>query len=160
MPVVIDGQEVTALIDSGAQVSSISTQFCKDLALPIQPLGWLLELEGPGGAATPYLGFVEVNLQIPGIRNFSKDVLLLVIPTTTYSKTVLVMVGSKIIDKALSLMTEGELAEATMTWRQANFGAVMLGSLQLSCSSSGESEMGERANCSSQKSDSVEVWKF
>ena len=33
VPVVIDGQEVTALIDSGTQVSSISTQFCEDLAL-------------------------------------------------------------------------------------------------------------------------------
>ena len=48
VPVVIDGQEVTALIDMGTQVSSISTQLCKDLTLPIQPLGPLLELEGTG----------------------------------------------------------------------------------------------------------------
>ena len=54
-------------MDSGAQVLSISTQFCKDLALPIQPLGQLLEFEGAEGAAIPYLGFVEINLQIPGI---------------------------------------------------------------------------------------------
>ena len=160
VPVVIDRQEVTALIDLGGQVSSINTQFCEDLALPIQPLGQLLELEGTGGAAIPYLGFVEVNLQIPGIRNNNEDVLLMVIPTMTYSKIVPVMVGSKIIDKALSLMTVGELAEATTTWRQAHFGAVMLGSLQLSHSSSGESEMREGANYSPQKSDSVEVWKF
>ena len=38
-PVIIDGQEVTALIDSAAQ-------FCEELTLQIQPLGWLLELEG------------------------------------------------------------------------------------------------------------------
>ena len=47
-PVIIDGQEVTALIDSGAQVSSINAQFCKELTLQIQPLGQLLELEGTG----------------------------------------------------------------------------------------------------------------
>ena len=68
-----------------------------------------------GGAAIPYLRFVEVNLQIPGIRNYNEDVLLLVIPTMTYSKTVPVMVGMKIIDKALSLMTVRELAKATTT---------------------------------------------
>ena len=62
---------------------------------------------------------MEVNLQIPGIKSYNKDVLLLVIPTMTYSKTVPVMVGTKKIDKALSLMTMGELAKATMTWRQA-----------------------------------------
>ena len=111
----MDGQEVTALIHSGAQVSSISAQFCKDLTLQIQPLGQLLELEGTGGASIPYLGFMEVNLQIRGIRNYNEDVLLLVIPTMTYSKMVLVMVGTKIINKALSLMTTGELAKATMT---------------------------------------------
>ena len=123
----IHRQEVTALIDSGTQVSSISAQFCKELTLQIQPLGWLLELEGTGGAAIPYLRFVEVNLQIPGIRNYNEDVLVLVIITMTYSKTVLVMVGTKIIDKALSLMTAGELAKANTTWRQAHFAAVMSG---------------------------------
>ena len=37
--VVIDGCKVTALIDLGAQVLSISGQLCKDLDLKIQPLG-------------------------------------------------------------------------------------------------------------------------
>ena len=157
---VVDRQKVTALIDLGAQMSSISAQFCKDLTLPIQPLGQLLELGVTGGAAIPYLRFVEVNLQILGIRNYNVDVLLLVVPTTTYSKMVLVMVGSKIIDKALSLMTVGELAKATMTWRQAHFGAVMLGLLQLSCSSSDKYEMEEGAKCSSQRHDPMEVQKF
>ena len=65
----MDGQEVTAFIDSVAQVSSISAQFCEDLTLQIQCLAQLFELEGAGGAAILYLGFVEVNLQILGIRN-------------------------------------------------------------------------------------------
>ena len=47
-PIIIDRQEVTALIDLGAQVLSISPQFCKELTLQIQPLGQLLELEGMG----------------------------------------------------------------------------------------------------------------
>ena len=36
-PVIIDGQEVTVLIDLGVQVLSISAQFCKELTLQIQP---------------------------------------------------------------------------------------------------------------------------
>ena len=159
-PVVVDGQETTALIDLGTQVSSISTQFCKSLTLPIQPLGQLLELEGTGGAAIPYLRFLEVNLQILGIRNYNENVLLLVIPTTTYSEIVLVMVGSKIINKALSLMTMGKLAKATTTWRQAHFGAVMSGLLQLFCDSSDKNKIEERTKCPSQRSDPAEVQKF
>ena len=52
-PVVIDRQEVTALIDLAPQVLSISAQFCKELTLHIQPLGQLLELEGMGGCSHP-----------------------------------------------------------------------------------------------------------
>ena len=66
---IVDGQEMTALIDSGAQVSGISSQFCRDLALQILPLGQLLEIEEAGGSTIPYLGFMEVNLQILGIKN-------------------------------------------------------------------------------------------
>ena len=117
-------------------MSNISALLCKEMGLEIQPLGQLLELEGTGGAAIPYLGFVEVNLQILGIRSYNKDVLLLAIPTTAYAERVPVMVGSKIIDRALSCMTMGELTCATATWQQAHFGAVMSGLLQLSHSSS------------------------
>ena len=108
-PVIVDRQEMTTLIYLGAQDSSISSQFCGDLALQIQPLGQILELEGTGASAIPYLRFVEVNLQISGIQNYNEDVLLLVIPTTTYSEMVLVVVRSKIIDMVMSMMTNGSL---------------------------------------------------
>ena len=111
--------------------------------LQIKPLGQLLELVGTGDVAIPYLGFVEVNLQIPGIRNYNEHVLLLVIPTMTYTEMVLVMVGSKIINKALSLMTMKEPVKVAMTWQQDHFGAVMSGSLQLSQSNSDKNRTGE-----------------
>ena len=140
----------------GAQVSSVRAKFCEDLALQIMPLGQLLELEGTGGAAIPYLRFVEVNLQILGIRNYNEDVLLLVIPTMAYSETVPVMVGSKIIDKALSLMTTGELAKVTMTWQQAHFGTVMFGLLQLSHSCSHKNSIGGGQSTSLKR---VTLWR-
>ena len=122
--------------------------------------GSVIGARGTGSAAIPYLRFVEVNLQIPWIRSYNEDVLLLVIPTMTYSKTALVIVGTKINNPALSFMTAGDLAKATTTWRQAHFGAVMLGSLQLSCSSSDKSKVTTGATGSSQQGDTLEVQKF
>ena len=55
--VVMDGHEMAALVDLGAQMSTISALLCEELGLEIQPLGQLLELEGTGGAAIPYLRF-------------------------------------------------------------------------------------------------------
>ena len=82
-----------------------------------QTLGLVVGIRRDGGAAIPYLRFVEVNLQIPRISGYNEDVLLLAIPTMTYSEGVLVMLGSKIIDRALSCMAVGELAHMTVTWQ-------------------------------------------
>ena len=159
-PVIVGGWEMTTLIDSGAPVSNISFQFCGDLVLQIQLLGELLELEGTGGSTIPYLWFMEVNLQIQGIKIYNEDVLMLVISTTTYSETVPVMVGSKIKDRALSLMTKSELVKATTTWRQAHFGAVMSGLLQLPCTSSNKTRVEKEVSHSSLRDDPVKLRNF
>ena len=106
------------------------------------------------------LRFVEVNLQILGIKSYNKDLLLLVIPTTTNSEMVLVVVETKIIDRAMSWMTKGELVKATMMWRQAHFGAVMSGSLQLPCTCSNETRVEKEVSHSSPRGNPVEVREF
>ena len=94
------------------------------------------------------------------MKNYNEDVLLLVIPNTTYSEMVPVMVGSKIIDRAMSIITKGELVNATMTWRQAHFGAVMSGSLQLPHASSNETGVEKEVIHSSLRGDPMEVREF
>ena len=132
------GQRGTCLVDrqkvySIDQFWGINSGFCEQMALTGHPLDWLLELEGTRGSAILYLGYVEVSLQIPGIRGYKKDILLLVILTMTYSEKVLVMVGSKIIDRVMGMITNGELVRANVTWKQTHSGAIMSGSLQLPC---------------------------
>ena len=73
----------------------LALSFCDLLALEIHRLGRLSELEGTGGSVILYLGYVEVNLQIP------------------------VMVRSKIIDWVMRMMTKGELVRAIATWRHS-----------------------------------------
>ena len=131
-PIIANGQKVTALIDSGAQVSSVSSAFCEQMALKVHHVDWLLVLEGTGGSAIPYLVYVEFNLQIPGIKGYNEDILLLVIPTMTYSEKVPVVVGSKIIDRLMGRIMKGELVNSATTWKQAHFNAFMSGPLQLS----------------------------
>ena len=120
---------MTLLIDSRAQVSSVISGFCEQMTPKVHLLDRLLESEGTRGSAIPYLGYVEINLQVPGITGYNKDILLLVIPTTIYSEKVPVMVGSKIIDRVMGMITKGELVREIMAWKQAHFSAVMSGLL-------------------------------
>ena len=130
-PIILDGQKVIMLINLGGQVSSVSSGFCEQMALKVHPPDRLLKLEGTRRATILYLGYAEVNLQIPSIKGYNEDVLLLVIPTMTYAGKVPVMVGSKIIDRAMGMIMKRELAKTTATWRQSHFSAAMSGSLQL-----------------------------
>ena len=73
---------------------------------------------GIGGyrwSAIPYLSYVEVNLQLPGIRGYSGDVLLLARLTPICTKKVPVMEGSKVIDKAIKMIKKGEMDRAIVT---------------------------------------------
>ena len=156
----MDGQRMTALIDLGVQISSISSLFCEDLTLQIQPLGRLLELEQTGDSAIPYLWYVEVNLQILGIKNYNKDILLLIIPTMTYSEKATPVVGSKSIDQAMRIITKGELTKMTMTWKQAHFRAVMTRSLELPHTGPNGTRVEKEVIHSSLRVDTIEVKQF
>ena len=80
----IDGKISKAFIDSGAMISMKSKGYCDKHRYDIQPLDCLVPIEGSGGADVPYLGYVEVRMQILGISSFDKDVLMLVSHTTTH----------------------------------------------------------------------------
>ena len=55
-PIVIDRQNVVVLIDLGAQVSNVSSGFCKQMALKVQPLRQAAETRGYWWSHHPILG--------------------------------------------------------------------------------------------------------
>ena len=130
--VIVEIQKVKGLIDSGAQVSSISNKFVKELNLEVKKLETLLDLEPTGGGQVPYDGYVEVRLQIPNMQAFDLDVLMLVIPESEYSKSVPVTIGTLHIDEIINLITEEELKLANKKWQRGIISRkVAIKSLQL-----------------------------
>ena len=106
------------LIDSGAQVSSISNTFAQKLGLQIKKLDTLLELEPTGGGVVPYDGYVEVRMQIPNVKAFDLDVLMLVIPESQYSHRVPITLGTIHIDEIIGLVTDEELYHVDKSWQR------------------------------------------
>ena len=100
--IILEGRVVKALIDSGAQISTITDHFARELRLEVRDVGTLLNLEGTGGGEVPYSGYVEANLKIPSLPNFSRDILLLVVPNSRYGERVPVALGTLAIDMVLN----------------------------------------------------------
>ena len=79
----IDGIISKALIDSSAMILIVSKAYCYECGYEIQPLEYLVPIEGSGGASVPHLGYIGVRMCIPGISSFDRDVLMLINSTTT-----------------------------------------------------------------------------
>ena len=83
--ILVEGQEVRALIGSGSQLSSISLAWVKKLNLTPQQLWYILQIEGSGWLEVPYLGYVETCLVIQEIKAFDTYVLLLIVPDSVHT---------------------------------------------------------------------------
>ena len=114
----MENNTVKGLVDSGAQVSSISDTFAKKLGLQIQKLETLLELEPTGGGTVPYDGYVEVRLKIPNVRAFDLDILMLVIPESQYARKVPITLGTIHIDEIINVITDAELHNIDKSWQR------------------------------------------
>ena len=102
---------MTALIDSGAQISAITRGMAKKMKLKIQKLKRLLRIEGMGGGKVPYKGYVEVLLEVPGLQNLREYILMLVIEDSEYGERVPLQLGTLHIDMILQKATKEEISK-------------------------------------------------
>ena len=47
--IIVNGKTVTALLDTGSQVTHISLDYCQAMGIPIHPINQLVKIEGAGG---------------------------------------------------------------------------------------------------------------
>ena len=70
--IIVEGQRFLALINSEAQLSTMSALLVQALKLPVHKLDTLIEAEASGGGIIPYVGYVEAQLSIPGNKKMDK----------------------------------------------------------------------------------------
>ena len=109
------------LLDLGAKLSSITKTRVKELGLKVQQLHTFLDLEGTGGLEIPYEGYAELNLDIPKVKGFKEDVLMLVVQDSEYGKRVPVAIGTLHIDMILDTATK-ELGSMGRKWKRGSLG--------------------------------------
>ena len=101
----INGQQTTALLDTGSCVSVIGSGFYQEHLKDIEilPLNQILQIECADGQQLPYLGYIEAELEIDkGIPNStSQHCLFLIVPDTNYSTRTPAIIGTNILNEFL-----------------------------------------------------------
>ena len=117
--IIIDGKQCTTLIDSGAQVMTITVDLVNKLKLPIYGLKTLLNFRGTGGGNIAYHGYTRVTMEIPEIKSFKEEVLIMVIDDDDYGKRVPIQLGTLHIDQIITQATPEEVASLGKPWDRA-----------------------------------------
>ncbi len=92
------------LADSGSTVSTVSSTFIQDNfpSLEIESVGHLLDIECADGMNLPYTGYVKLNVEVCcGGQSQQLDCLFLVVPESTYNKTVPCLLGTNFLTPLL-----------------------------------------------------------
>ena len=114
----INGQPVTALLDTGSQVTHVSHDYCVANGIDINPIAKLVNIEGTGGDSIEYVGYAEASLSLPmGSHTFNIDALLLVLPTTEYLKKVPVSIGTTITDMVVDYINQHKPDNMSKSWK-------------------------------------------
>ena len=114
----INGQPVTALLDTENQVTHVSHDFCLANGIEINPLAKLVNIEETGGDSIEYLGYAEASLSLPmGSHTFNIEALLLVLPTTDYLKKVPVSIGTTITDMVVDFINQNKPGNVSKSWK-------------------------------------------
>ena len=91
--IIIHGKQCTALIDSGAQVTTITVDLINKLKLPIYELKNITKLQRYRGGNILYHGYTGVTMEIPEIKGFKEEVLMMVIDDDDYGEKSTYSVG-------------------------------------------------------------------
>ena len=113
----MNGKTVTALLDTGSQVTHISLDYCQAMGICIQPTTQLVKIEEAGGCYRIY-GFIEAELSFSmGTHVFTAEALLLVLPTTEYQKRVTVTMGTSLTEMAVDSLGTLDQSKLTTPWK-------------------------------------------
>ena len=83
----------------------------------------MLEIEGSGGIDVPYLGYTEVNFQVPGVKALNEDILVVIQNDNAYSNWVPITLGTLHIDMVIEKATSEELQNLGKEWKTGVLGA-------------------------------------
>ena len=121
--IIIDDAEACALLDSGATTDLMTLAYAEARNFDMRPMTELsdrfVNLRLAARFKTTLSGYIEYNLQIPGISSYDFDrVALVADDNTPFSKEVPLIIGTETEDTILEVLKEGEIEMLDSVWKR------------------------------------------
>ena len=97
--------------------------FAKRHGLPIWQLQPLIDFKGYDRVDIQYIGYIQVQLKIPGIQGYDKDILVFIQKDSRYSEHVPIILSTLHIKDIVESATKEELRNLGKAWETGTLGS-------------------------------------
>ena len=113
-----------ALLDNGAQVSTIMLRYVNEHSLQVglitDFMGSKVTCVGLGNAYTQPLGYMVIQVQVDGVWGYDEDQIALVIPDfSNFATRVPIILGTPTIGQVINMVREADMDALAMLWVNA-----------------------------------------
>ena len=128
----VDDELVTCLLDNGVQLNFITPAYTQEWGMDIMSLDYLAEeiggailhISGIGGISVEPLGFVMMNVKVPGITGYNKDQITIVMDDPGMMEWPVIL-GTPTIYWVMEVIRESEIFKLAVPWASSRVSWLM-----------------------------------
>ena len=121
--VLVDDELVTCLLDNRAQLNFIMPTYAQERGMDIMSLDYLAEeiggaipyISSIGGISVEPVGFVMMNIKVPGIAGYDEDQIAIVMDDPGMMEWPVIL-GTPTIYRVMEVIKESEIFKLAVPW--------------------------------------------
>ena len=128
----IDDELVSCLLDNGAQLNFIMPAYTQERGMDIMSLDYLAEeiggsiplIRGLGGISVEPVGFIMMNVKVPGVGGYDKDQIAIVMDDPGMMEWPVIL-GTPTLYRVMEVIKESEISKLAVPWASSQVSWLM-----------------------------------
>ena len=119
----IDDELASCLLDNGAQLNFIMPAYAQEWGMDIMSLDYLAQetggsiplIRGLGGISVEPIGFVMMNVKVPGVEGYDEDQITIVMDDPGMTEWPVIL-GTPTLYRVMEVIKESEISKLAVPW--------------------------------------------
>ena len=119
----VDDELVSCLLDNGAQLNFIMPAYAQERGMDIMSVHYLAEeiggaillIRGLGGISVEPVGFIMMNIKVPGIARYDEDQIVIVMDDPGMTEWPVIL-GNQTLYRVMEVIKESEISKLAVPW--------------------------------------------
>ena len=128
----IDDELATCLLDNGAQLNFIMPAYAQEWGMDIMSLDYLSQeiggsiplIRGLGGISVEPIGFVMMNVKVPGVQGYDEDQIAIVMDDPGMTEWPVIL-GTPTLYRVMEVIKESEISKLAVPWASSRVSWLM-----------------------------------